>query len=68
MWAELEKLIRVHSNTSPEHQQILDCLLECKKPSDSAVSPKHSQSKTPEREADMAWKELESYVTLRTIP
>ena len=33
MWAELERLIRAHSTTSPSHQKVLECLLECKRPS-----------------------------------
>ncbi len=61
MWAELEKLVRAHSATSPTHAQVLECLLECKRPSEgSTVSPKRSQSKTPEREEDIAWRELDA--------
>lgn len=31
LWAELERLIRAHADTSPQHKLILDCVLECKK-------------------------------------
>ena len=41
MWAELEKLVRAHADTSENHGKVLGCLLECKKPSeDSKPSPK----------------------------
>ncbi|XP_038061672.1 integrator complex subunit 13-like isoform X2 [Patiria miniata] len=32
MWSELEVLVRAHSNTSPAHEKILQCLLDCRKP------------------------------------
>ncbi|XP_022105376.1 integrator complex subunit 13-like [Acanthaster planci] len=32
MWAELEVLVRAHSSTSPAHEKILQCLLDCRKP------------------------------------
>ena len=32
MWSELEVLVRAASTTSPAHLQILDCLLDCRKP------------------------------------
>ena len=31
LWSELERLIRAHADTSPQHKLILDCVLECKK-------------------------------------
>ena len=30
MWSELERFIRAHENNSPQHKQVLECLLECK--------------------------------------
>ena len=54
MWAELEKFVRAHSDTSPMHEKILECLLECKKPSESSSSPKKSKK---EKEAGSPAKE-----------
>jgi len=37
MWAEFERFVRSHADTSPMHQKVLECLVECKKlPSDSS--------------------------------
>lgn len=38
MWNELETFIRVHC-TTVEHRQILDCLLECRKPGTADNEP-----------------------------
>lgn len=63
MWSELEKLVRAHSTTSEDHGKVLECLLECKKPSERAASPgKKKDEKTPEREVDAALRELEALV------
>ena len=36
MWVEFERFVRSHSDTSPMHQKVLECLVECKKlPSES---------------------------------
>lgn len=39
MWSELEKLIEAYADTSPNHQKVLDCLNDCKKPTEDK-SPK----------------------------
>ena len=33
MWVEFERLVRAHSPSSPQHLKVLECLLECKRPS-----------------------------------
>ena len=30
MWGELERFIRVHASTSPQHKSVLECLTDCK--------------------------------------
>jgi len=38
MWIEFERFVRAHATSSPMHQKILDCLIECKKlPSEATV-------------------------------
>ena len=32
MWSELETLVRAHSATSPAHEKVLQCILDCRKP------------------------------------
>ena len=32
MWSELETLVRVNSTTSPAHEKVLQCILDCRKP------------------------------------
>ncbi|KAK3101422.1 hypothetical protein FSP39_003458 [Pinctada imbricata] len=66
MWSELESLIRAHSETSPQHKAVLDCLLECKKPSpEDSKSPKKIPAKEEKMDMDSdqekTWKELERY-------
>ena len=39
LWAELESYVRAHSASSPQHQSVLDCLLECKRPDDTSAKP-----------------------------
>lgn len=69
MWSELEKFIRAHSDTSPMHHKILECLLECKKPEDikPLEQPKLKtesvkEEKPSEVQLDLAWKEYDRYV------
>ena len=46
MWAEFERFVRSHSDTSPMHQKVLECLVECKKlPSDVAKASSSSELK-----------------------
>ncbi|XP_006814307.1 integrator complex subunit 13-like [Saccoglossus kowalevskii] len=41
MWSELEMLVRSCSDLSPAHESILDCVVDCRKPSEDHVkSPK----------------------------
>jgi len=45
MWTEFERFVRSHSDTSPMHQKVLECLVECKKlPSESAKASSSSSS------------------------
>ena len=60
MWNELERLIRVHSSTSPGHEKVLECLLECKRPTEGTTSPvKTAPTKDEPMEAEMGWKEID---------
>ena len=73
MWQELEKFVRLHAGTSARHQQILECLLECKKSEDtvmkseqkmeessSAGSTAGTEEKKPgDSQLDQAWKEYD---------
>ena len=67
MWAELEKFVRAHSDTSPYHEKVLECLLECKKPSAESASPKKGKAAKEAAVADgpaspdpaTAWTELD---------
>ena len=53
MWAELEKLVRAHSDTSDNHNKVLACLLECKKPTEEPkVSPKKAASEKIKEEKE----------------
>ncbi|XP_064604179.1 integrator complex subunit 13-like isoform X2 [Liolophura sinensis] len=51
MWSELEMLVRVYSTTSDQHNKVLDCLLELKKPSPEDFKPTTSAppKKAPEK-------------------
>ena len=68
MWAELEAMVRAHSDTSPMHQKVLECLLECKKPSDDAKARKQGdkitsrEEKMDVSEMENTWKELDRYL------
>ncbi|KAL4225921.1 hypothetical protein ACF0H5_013909 [Mactra antiquata] len=61
MWSELEGLVQAHSTTSENHQKILDCLLECKKPSDDRRKSEKLSIKEERSEAESAWKDLDKY-------
>jgi len=44
MWAEFERYVRSHSETSPMHQKVLECLVDCKKlPTDSSKASSELQ-------------------------
>ena len=70
MWSELEGMVRAHSDTSPMHQKVLECLLECKKPSDDAKARKQGdkvlsrEEKMDITEMENTWKELDRCVIL----
>lgn len=59
MWSELELLIRAHADTSENHQKVLECLLECKKPSDEKRKLEKVAAKEEMSEAESAWKEMD---------
>ena len=59
MWAELESFVRAHADTSPMHQRILECLLECKKISPDDVKPKKTEQSQEISDAESAWKDLD---------
>ncbi|XP_071082400.1 integrator complex subunit 13-like [Haliotis cracherodii] len=60
LWAELEMLVRAHVLTSPFHEKVLECLLECKKPSDDAKgSPKKALEKSASKDEKMEVSEQE---------
>ncbi|XP_021342348.1 protein asunder homolog isoform X1 [Mizuhopecten yessoensis] len=67
MWSELEALVGAHASTSPMHQRILDCILDCKKTDDSKPSPRKGEKSVKEEkmdvesQAEQSWKELEKY-------
>lgn len=65
MWSELESMVRAHSDTSPMHQKVLECLLECKKPSDDAKARKQGDKGRDEKmdisEMENTWKELDKH-------
>lgn len=65
VWNELEKLIRCQAGNSPGHQKVLECLLECKRPSESGSSSPSKKSANLEKvpsqdsEAEQAWKQYD---------
>ncbi|XP_052284030.1 integrator complex subunit 13-like isoform X16 [Dreissena polymorpha] len=62
MWSELETLVRAHANTSEAHKRVLECLLECKKPSDDRRKlDKTGSGKEDLSEVESAWKDLDKY-------
>lgn len=42
LWNELESLVRSNSDLSSQHEKVLGCLLECKKPSNLSEDPRTS--------------------------
>lgn len=65
MWSELETMVRAHADTSPMHQKVLECLLDCKKPSDDAKARKMGDKCREEKmdiaEMENTWKELDKH-------
>lgn len=59
MWSELETLVRMHSGTSEMHGKVLECLLECKKPSDE--KRRTEKGKEELSEVESAWKDLDRF-------
>lgn len=65
MWSELETMVRAHADTSPMHQKVLECLLDCKKPSDDAKGRKPGdkiagrEERMDISEMENTWKELD---------
>ena len=53
MWAEFERFVRNHADTSPMHQKVLECLVDCKKlPSDSAKPLSSCEAHDQDKETD----------------
>ncbi|XP_013388456.1 integrator complex subunit 13 isoform X2 [Lingula anatina] len=66
MWNELEMFIRGHAGTSANHNEVLKCLLDCKRPEEgkgSSSSPvKVKEEKAdPSRQAEAALRDYEKY-------
>ncbi|XP_074646913.1 integrator complex subunit 13-like [Tubulanus polymorphus] len=67
MWSELEQLIRSHAESSDGHQQVLECLLECKKPDEIKLGSKkahHDKQTIKDEKMDttsVSWKEVDRY-------
>lgn len=66
MWSELEMLIKGYADTSPNHQKVLECLLDCKKPTPEDKSPKKGDKVFAKEEkmdvdsqVEQSWKTLE---------
>ncbi|XP_059143113.1 integrator complex subunit 13-like [Physella acuta] len=61
LWAELEALISAYSDTSIEHGQVLECLMECKKQGDDSTShsKKLAVKKEEKTEAEQSWKDFD---------
>lgn len=62
MWSELEALVQAHASTSDNHQKVLECLLECKKPSEDRRKSEKISMKDELSEVESAWKDLDKYV------
>ncbi|KAJ8047812.1 Integrator complex subunit 13 [Holothuria leucospilota] len=58
MWSELESLIRSAADLSPDHEEILDCVLNCRKPGvgDSARRDRQMTVKTEPQDVDQPTK------------
>lgn len=61
MWSEMEALVQAHAGTSDMHLKILECLLECKKPSDEKRKADKLAVKDELSEVESAWKDLDKY-------
>lgn len=61
MWSELEALVKAHAGTSDMHQKVLDCLLECKKPSEDRRKSEKMAIKEELSEAESAWKDIDKF-------
>lgn len=68
MWSELEMLIKSYADTSPNHQKVLECLLDCKKPMPDDKSPKKGDKVFAKEEkmdvdsqVEQSWKTLEKF-------
>ena len=59
MWSELERFIRAHAGNSPAHQQVLECLLECKRPTELDKEKKIKEEKQEMSVADKAWQDYD---------
>ena len=65
MWSELEKLIEAYADTSPNHQKVLDCLNDCKTPTEDKTPKKADKVFAKEEKMDVdsqieqSWKALE---------
>eukprot|EP00106_Octopus_bimaculoides_P016217 XP_014783659.1 PREDICTED: protein asunder homolog [Octopus bimaculoides] len=69
-WNELETLIRCYSDSSPMHEKVLECLIDCKKPSEDSrtlPSPKRTadkafaKDKLDASESEQSWKEFDKF-------
>ncbi|ESO95710.1 hypothetical protein LOTGIDRAFT_116674, partial [Lottia gigantea] len=53
LWSELEQMASPHSDSSTEHAEILQCILDCKRPSDETkASPKKEKAAVKEEKMD----------------
>ena len=66
MWSELEMLVKAYADTSPNHQKVLECLLDCKKPTAEEKSPKKTdkvfvkdEKMDMDSQIEQSWKTLE---------
>lgn len=53
MWAEFERLVRALSGTSPMHQKVLECLLDCKRPTSIGEQDKTAWTTGSAAEVDL---------------
>ena len=66
-------MVRAHADTSPMHQKVLDCLLDCKKPSDDMKGRKPGEKmggreeRMDTTEMENTWKELDKFVLISLI-
>ncbi|XP_078678571.1 integrator complex subunit 13-like isoform X1 [Branchiostoma floridae x Branchiostoma belcheri] len=73
MWAELDTLLRAHASTSINHQKVLECLQEIRRPAEEAkessrkagkkeeVVVKEERVMTEQSTAELAWQEIQRY-------